>query len=340
MKIAFFEAKDWEAKYLKEQLPQQECVFSADPLDMAVLGRWSNVNVISPFIRSHVSAQVISALPDLRLVATRSTGFDHIDLNACAAQGVTVSNVPSYGDNTVAEHTFALMLALSRKIPQTYARVVRGDYSLGGLTGFDIKGKTLGVIGAGRIGMNVIKIARGFGMEVLAHDVARNSLLAELLGFSYVGMDELLHDSEVVTLHMPYSPALHHFMDREKFTLMRPGALFINTARGGLVDTNALLAALESGHLGGAGLDAIEGEELIQEESQLLGQQPTVQSLQEVLRTHVLFRRENVIFTLHNAFNSKEALERILDTTVGNIVSFARGEPANVVRMEALPRAA
>jgi D-lactate dehydrogenase len=337
--MSFFEVKDWEAKYLKERLPQHDCIFTTDLLNSAMLARLQDVEVISPFIRSQVSAEVVSALPKLRLVATRSTGFDHIDISACAARGIIVSNVPSYGENTVAEHTFALILALSRKIPQTYARVVRGDYSLDGLTGFDIKGKTLGVVGTGRIGMHVIKIARGFGMNVLACDIYRNSFLAELLGFGYVEIDQMLGESDVVTLHMPYSPAVHHFMDRNKFALMKPGALFINTARGGLADTDAILAALDSGRLGGAGLDVIEGEELIKEESQLLHQQ-NVQRLQEVIRTHVLFRRENVIFTLHNAFNSKEALERILDTTVENILTFERGEPANVVRTEASPRTA
>jgi D-lactate dehydrogenase len=339
MKIAFLEVKDWEAKYLKAKLTEHECIFSPDPLDSAMLSRVKDATVISPFIRSRISREVVSALPDLKLVATRSTGFDHIDLTACADRGITVSNVPSYGENTVAEHTFALMLALSRKIPQTYARVSSGHYSLEGLTGFDIKGKTLGVVGAGRIGMHVIKIARGFGMNVLAYDVFRNSFLAELLGFNYVELDDLLRNSDVVTLHTPYSPALYHLMDREKFALMKQGALFINTARGSLVDTDALLEELESGRLGGAGLDVIEGEELIQEERQLLDRQQSIERLQEVIRSHMLFRRENVIFTLHNAFNSKEALERILDTTVANIVSFSRGEPANVVRPEKAQKA-
>ena len=234
MKIALFEMKDWETKYLQTRLSQHECFFSPDPLDNATLARIHDFEVVSPFIRSQISADVVSAMPNLRLVATRSTGFDHIDMNACATRGIIVSNVPSYGENTVAEHTFALILALSRKIPQTYARVVRGDYSLDGLTGFDIKGKTLGVIGTGRIGMHVIKIARGFGMNVIAQDVYRNSFLADLLGFSYVEIDQLLRDSDVVTLHVPYLPAMHHFMDRDKFALMKPGALFINTARGGL----------------------------------------------------------------------------------------------------------
>ncbi len=340
MKIAFFEVKDWEIEYLRQRLAGNEFLFNPEPLLSPPPGL-EEVEVLSTFIYSGVSADVIAALPALRLIATRSTGFDHVDLEACAARGIVVSNVPSYGENTVAEHTFALMLALSRKIPESYARVRGGNYSLEGLTGFDLKGKTLGVVGAGKIGLHVIKIARGFGMAVLAYDSMRNSFLADLLGYSYVPIEELLATSDVVTLHMPFSQNLYHFMDREKFARMKQGALFINTARGRLVDTNALLHALESGHLAGAGLDVVEGEELISEERQLLDEQENLERLQAVLRTHVLFRRENVIFTPHNAFNSREALRRILDTTGENILAWRDARPINVVSsQEIVPRAA
>ena len=333
MKIAFVEIKDWEREYLKKRLPDVECFFSEKQLEPELMPEVRDCTVLSPFIYSQVSAEVLAGMPGLRLVATRSTGFDHVDLEACAARRVAVANVPSYGENTVAEHTFALMLALSRKIHQSYVRVTRGDFSLEGLTGFDLKGKTLGVVGAGKIGLHVIKIGRGFGMRVLAYDTFRNSFLRELLGFEYVGIDELLAESDIVTLHMPYLAAAHHFMDRDKFRKMKRGALFINTARGRLVDTEALLEALESGHVGGAGLDVVEGEELIQEEEQLLDTKTqTLEKLQAVVRTHVLFRRDNVIFTPHNAFNSQEALERILDTTVENIRGFANGHPTNLVQ--------
>lgn len=339
MKAAFLEMKDWERRYVETRLPGMACFFSENELGPEMLPQLRDCEVLSPFIRSQVSKEVLAALPALRLVATRSTGYDHVDLEACAARQIAVANVPSYGENTVAEHTFALMLALARRIHQSYVRVMRNDFSLEGLTGFDLKEKTLGVVGVGRIGLHVIKIGRGFGMRVLAHDVCPNPFLMELLGFQYVGIDELLPASDVVTLHMPYSPALHHFMDRDKFRKMKPGALFINTARGRLVDTDALLEALESGQVGGAGLDVIEGEELIQEERQLLDlQSQNLEKLQAVVRTHVLFRHENVIFTPHNAFNSQEALKRILDTTAQNILDFAHGSPSNLVLP--LPRAA
>jgi D-lactate dehydrogenase len=333
MKVAFLEIKDWERAYLEKRLPGVECFFTEKKLEPELLPELRDCAVLSPFIYSQVSDQVLQGLPALRLVATRSTGYDHVDVAACGARNVVVANVPSYGENTVAEHTFALILSLSRKIHQSYMRVSRGDFSLEGLTGFDLKEKTLGVVGAGKIGLHVIKIGRGFGMRVLAYDASRNPFLRELLGFEYAGIDELLAASDIVTLHIPYSVAAHHFMDRDKFRKMKRGALFINTARGRLVDTEALLEALESGQVGGAGLDVVEGEELIQEEEQLLQpQSQSLEKLQAVVRTHVLFRHENVIFTPHNAFNSREALERILDTTVENIRGFAEGRPTNLLK--------
>jgi D-lactate dehydrogenase len=331
VRIAFFEIKDWEAAYLSERLPGHVLTFSPDRLVGASQAP-NEAEVVSPFIYSRISGAVLEALGSLRLVATRSTGFDHIDVAACQAREVAVANVPSYGENTVAEHTFALILALSRKVHQSYVRVQHDNFSLDGLTGFDLKDRTLGVIGAGRIGMHVIKIGRGFGMEVLAFDPYPQPFMAELLNFRYAGLEELLAAADIVSLNMPYRAELRHFMNAARFSLMKRGALFINTARGGLVDTDALLAALESGQVGGAGLDVIEGEEFISEEKQLLYQPQSAEKLKALVRNHIIFRRDNVIFTPHNAFNSQEALERILDTTVENIRQFAAGARVNLVR--------
>jgi D-lactate dehydrogenase len=328
MKIAFYETKDWEAEHLRRLLAGHDLCFTGERLG----GAPEDTEALSPFIYSRVTADLIAKLPQLKLVATRSTGFDHIDLAACAARGITVCNVPSYGENTVAEHTFALILALSRKVHQSYVRVQRDDFSLEGLRGFDLKGRTLGVVGAGKIGLHVIKIARGFSMNVLAYDPYPQPFLAELMHFRYAPLGELLAASDIVSLHMPYRQGVRHFMDAGAFARMRRGALFVNTARGGLVDTDALLAALESGHVGGAGLDVIEGEEYISEERQLLDRPESAGQLKALVRNHIIFRRDNVIFTPHNAFNSQEALERILDTTAGNILAFAAGRAQNTVR--------
>jgi D-lactate dehydrogenase len=329
--IACFEAEPWEAVYLGERLGDCDLrvvpeLLTADSVDIA-----RPAQVVSVFIHSHLDAELLTALPDLRFIATRSTGYDHIDVAACAARGIVVSNVPTYGENTVAEHTFGLILSLSRKIHQAYTRTIHGDFSVSGLRGFDLKGRTLGVIGTGHIGLHVIRIARGFGMDVLAFDARQQPLLAEVLGFTYVPLDTLIERADIVSLHVPYLPSTHHLMNRHRLGRMRRGSLLVNTARGGIVDTAALMWALDEGILAGAGLDVIEGEEAIAEERQLLDPGVAADQLQAAIRGHLLLRRENVVITPHNAFNSEEALQRILDTTVENVRAYVAGTPTNVV---------
>jgi len=205
MKIAFFEVKNWEKKYLKNKLKEYSLTFYDEPLDVKNTGKAKSFDIVSVFIYSKITKEVLKKLPRLKLIATRSTGFDHIDLKECKKRQITVSNVPFYGENTVAEHTFALILSLSRNIHKAYVRNLRGDHSIEGLKGFDLKGKTLGVVGAGHIGLHVIRIAKGFGMEVLAYDVKRDNFLAEVLDFKYVSLEELLKKSDIITLHVPYN---------------------------------------------------------------------------------------------------------------------------------------
>lgn len=331
MKIALFEIRYEEAQYLQQRLPADSLVEFAEPLDDRHLDSLADVEVLSPFIYSKLTAERLAKLPALRLIATRSTGYDHIDLAACAARGITVSNVPHYGENTVAEHTFALILALSRKVHEAFVRVRAGNFSLEGLRGFDLKDKTIGVVGAGRIGLHVIRIARGFGMRVLAYDVRRDPFLAEVLGFEYVDLPVLLAQSDIISLHAPYNRHTHHLINRDNIRLVKRGAILINTSRGGLVDTTALLEALDSGWLAGAGLDVLEGEEAVLEESALLRDKTNPELLRQAIQNHLILRKPNVVFTPHNAFNSQEALQRILDTTVSNILEFAAGRPQNVV---------
>jgi D-lactate dehydrogenase len=331
MRIAFLEVNDWEIPHLQKKLPEHQTSFHPGKLQEMDAGALQDVAVLSVFIYSQANLSLLEKLPRLRLIATRSTGYDHIDLDACRARGIQVANVPNYGENTVAEHTFALILSLSRHIHKSYLRVTQGNLSREGLTGFDLKGKTIGVLGAGRIGLHVIKIARGFGMDVLVTDVRQDSFLAELLNFRYVPAEQLLASSNIITLHMPYSDQTHHYLNRERIALIRKGAVLINTARGGLVDTDALLAALNDGTLAGAGLDVIEGEQYISEEQEMLRSTHPAEVLRQIVRDHVLLRHENVVFTPHNAFNSREALLRILDITSENIRGFLSGAPTNLV---------
>jgi len=305
--------------------------FFAETLNMENVSEIKDFDVVSVFVYSKVDAHIIESLSDLKLIATRSTGFDHIDLEACKEKKITVSNVPSYGENTVAEHTFALILSLSRNIYKAYTRSLRHDFTIEGLKGFDLKDKTLGVIGAGRIGLHVIRIAKGFGMNVLAYDVNRNNLLSEVLGFEYVSLEELLSKSDVITLHVPYNRFTHHLINKDRVKLMKKGAILINTSRGAVVDTEALIEALNNGILAGAGLDVLEGEELIKEEKQLLYDQEKLEVLSNLVKGHILLSKENVVFTPHIAFYSQEALERILEVTAQNIIAFSSEKPQNIV---------
>jgi len=329
---AIFELSSADVQYIAQHLDLQNTFTTAGVFDPAHLPSAEQCEILSASINSSLSDDRLSALPRLKLIATRSTGFDHIDLNYCRSRGITVSNVPVYGDNTVAEHTFALILALSRKVIQSNNRARAGDFSPAGLQGFDLRGKTLGVVGTGHIGVHVIRIARGFMMKVVASDPHPDKRLADALDFDYVdSLDALLELSDIVTLHAPLLASTRHLINGKNIWRMKKGSLLINTARGALVDTQALLAVLEAGHCAGAGLDVFESETLIKEENQLLSNDYDIEELRRLVQNFVLLRRENVVVTPHIAFNSTEALERILLTTIRNIQSFEAGKPANVV---------
>jgi len=331
MKVAFFEVEKWERERFRARLRDVQPLFFADTVQEVERGEFKDAEGLCVFIYSRLTRDVIMSLPRLRLIATRSTGFDHIDLDACRERHITVTNVPYYGENTVAEHTFGLILSLARNIHKAYLRTIRQDFSLEDLQGFDLKGKTIGVIGAGRIGLHVIRIARGFGMEALAYDIRRDRFIAEILGFKYVPLDELLASSDVISLHTPYSESTHHIINRDTLAKVKRGALLINTARGALVDTEALLWALDQGILRGAGLDVLEGEELMMEEGYALRKEYSADVLRTFVRNQMLLRREDVVVTPHNAFNSREAAIRILETTIENIERFMEGQPQNVI---------
>jgi D-lactate dehydrogenase len=256
-----------------------------------------------------------------------------VDLEECRRRRIVVCNVPTYGARTVAEFAFALLLALSRKLPRSIERVrVEGSFSAHGLRGFDLRGKMLGIVGTGHIGREVARIARGFEMHTLLYDVAPDASFAAETGAAYASLDDLLARSDVVTLHVPHLPATHHLVNRDRLFRMKPGALLINTARGGLVDTAALIEALHTGRLGGAALDVLEEEGAIREERELLLYgHPGESQLRAMLNRHTLTHMENVIVTPHSAFNTQEALEEILRVTAENIRSWLRGAPQNVV---------
>lgn len=314
MKIAHFSVKDREQQYLFTKLCDHENLFFGDNDIAANLEKIKDVEVLDVFIYDKVTKEIIEQLPNLKLITTRSTGFDHIDLIAAKDKNIMVTNVPSYGENTVAEHTFALLLALSKNIYSQVSRTRLGNFEYQDLPGFDLSKKTLGIIGTGHIGMHVIKIAKGFGMEIIAFDIVKNHFLAEVFGFKYVQKKELFAQADIISLHAPYNKHTHHILDTTAFENMKTGVTILNTSRGGLIDTAALISSLDSHKVGGAGLDVLENE-------------------QELLKNGKnsslfdLITRQNVIFTPHTAYYTIDAENRILETTAENILG-ARGDKA------------
>ncbi len=331
MKIAFFEIKPWEINFHKKSLKNRNLVFFKENIADVKASELKDVEVISVSIYSKVNKEELSKLPKLKLITTRSTGFDHIDLKEAKRRKIAVCNVPAYGENTVAEHTFALILSLSRNIHKSYMRSQQKDFSIDGLMGFDLKGKTLGIIGAGKIGLHVVRMARAFDMKVIVFDTREDGFLADVLGFKYASFDEVLSHSDIISLHAPHNKHTYHMINRDNIKKIKKGAILINTSRGQLVEIDALIEALDKKILAGAGLDVIEGEELIKEEKQLLYDKKKVDKLGVLAKDYLLLNRENVVFTPHIAFYSKEALVRIQETTKDNIISFINEKPINLV---------
>ena len=334
--IAVFGAQTWEQEYIQNALPEDSFLwFDGVLAPGSVPEEAKGAEILSIFVDSVVDASVIDEFPNLLCIATRSTGFDHIDIAYAQSKNVIVSNVPFYGANTVAEHAFGLLLALSKRICDGYEQLrQRGDYDPSKLRGFDLKGKTLGVIGTGNIGVHAISIGNGFGMRVLGYDAFPKPELQVKYSFQYTSsLEELLGESDIVSIHVPYVPSTHHLINKDSIQKMKKGAVLINTSRGQIVETEALFEALVSGHLYGAGLDVVEEEGFIKDEMRLLTKDTEEKhNLRVALMNHKLIDMPNVIMTPHSAFNTTEALTRILDTTIENIQGCKSGEAKNVVK--------
>ncbi|MBI3589515.1 MAG: hydroxyacid dehydrogenase [Candidatus Liptonbacteria bacterium] len=337
MKTQFFTIKPWEKDYLETKIKELnlpiEAEYFEDHLDKDHLPSDKSAEIISVFVGSQIDKPVLDAFPNLKLLTTRSTGYDHIDVSAAKAKNLPVAYVPGYGENTVAEFAFGLILALSRKIYLSVDQIREsGSFNLDRLQGFDLKGKTLGVVGTGHIGKHMIRMAKGFDMNVVACDAFPDQEFQEAVGFEYLSLEDLLKRSDIVTLHVPYMKETHHLVNATTIQLMKKGAYLINTARGAIVETEALVQALKNGDLAGAGLDVLEEEGIIDDELDfIVGGHPEEHNLKTVLADHVLIDMPGVIVTPHNAFNTREALERILATTLESIRSFLSGTPKNLI---------
>jgi D-lactate dehydrogenase len=319
MKIGFFELEDWEKEYVVGKLKGHKLKFFNEVLSLDNVEEVKDFDVVCIFIYSKLDKKILDKFENLGAVVSRSTGYDHIDLGVCKKNKIKVLNVPCYGENTVAEHTFALILSLSRKIHKSYERTVRSNFSLDDLRGFDLKDKTIGVVGLGNIGKNVARIANGFQMKIIAFDVFKDLKFAKKFGIKYVKFNDLLKDSDIITFHCPYNKHTHHLLNKKNIGLLKDNAHIINTSRGQIIETNALVKALVEKKIGGAGLDVLEDEAIVKEEIQLLSKNYTKKDLKNIAGNHLLLTLGNVIVTPHNAFNSVEALRRILETTLENI---------------------
>ena len=332
MKIAIFEVEARETAEFESLRRDHELLLTREPLTADNVAGFAGFDIVSTFIYSRLDKNILAQLPSLKLIATRSTGYDHIDVDYCASHGIALCNVPTYGENTVAEHVFALLLAISHRLRDAMERARSGRFSPEGLEGFDLQGKTLGVIGTGNIGRHVIRIAQGFGMPVVAFDIRPDAPAAEELGFRYASFDELLSSSHIITIHVPASPSTAGLLDAAAFGRMKDGVIIINTARGAVIDARALVQALRAGKVGAAGLDVLPDEPLIREEAELIASTfADKHDLRNLVADHVLLRMPNVVVTPHSAFNTREAVHRIVEMPVHNIKAFLDGRPDNLV---------
>lgn len=339
MKIVFVETEDDEQPFFVDSLDGHEVSF-VDTLEEVP----DDAEVVSVFVNSRVDNAFFRGHPGVKLVTTRSSSTDHFDFAAAKKSGVTLASVPDYGAATVAEHTFALILGVVRKLRDCLASG-RSKGSSERLRGIELHGKTIGVVGAGRVGLQVIRIAHGFAMKRVAYDMNPRPPMAEMLEFDYVTLDRLLKISDIITLHVPLSAKTRHMLSARRLAKCKRGVILINTARGALIDIEALIDGLESGQVGGVGLDVLEDEKAFNADSaKLLGAQivqriqavstpggdperreERLRELQGLMRNRRLLAHPNVFFTPHVGFNSVEAIERINIGTVENIRNFIAG---------------
>ena len=330
MKVAVFDTHryDQEALAAANVDHGHELVFFEARLNSstAVLAR--DFRAVCSFVNDRLDKETLGALRQggTDTIALRSAGYNHVDVAAAEALGMTVVRVPEYSPHAVAEHAVALLLSLNRKIHRAYNRVRDANFSLEGLVGFDLHGKTIGVLGTGRIGAAFCRIMRGFGCTVLAYDVKPSDLLATESGVRYAPLPEVYAVADVLSLHIPLTPTTRHLIDSRALAQMKSGVILINTSRGGLLDTRALIGGLKSGQVGAAGLDVYEEEEAV------FFQDLSDRGLQDDVLARLL-TFPNVLITSHQGFLTREALTNIAATTLSNITCVERREPLPIERM-------
>jgi D-lactate dehydrogenase len=323
MRVAVFSTKKYDREFFVAVNDDfgHELEFFEPRLTQSTVALARGFPGICVFVNDIVDNAVLTDLAahGLNVVALRCAGFNNVDLDAAKRLGIKVVRVPAYSPHAVAEHTIALLLGLNRRIPRAYARVRDGNFSLQGLMGFDLHGRTVGVVGTGRIGQVVIEILRGFGCRVLAFDVVQSET-AERAGATYTNLNELFAEADIVTLHCPLTPKTHYLINSESIALMKHGVVLVNTSRGAIVDTDAVISGLKSGQIGGLAIDVYE------EEADLFFEDLSGEVIHDDVFARLL-TFPNVLITGHQAFFTREAIEQIARTTLSNLTAIESGVP-------------
>lgn len=338
MKIVFFDVDKITREYLSQkQICDGNIVLleeSMENISPAQYEQIKDAHVISVFVHTalRMNNASLDRYPNLKLIATRSTGYDHIDLAYCKNRGIEVVNVPKYGESTVAEFAFGALLALNRHILQARTDMKNHFVRMNEYIGFDLYGHTIGIIGTGAIGRHMAKLAKGFGMKILAYDLYPNEETRRIFNLEYVSLEELYQKSDVISLHAPATKDNYHMLDDQAFAKMKDGVIIVNTARGSLIDPEALYRAIINKKVGAAALDVLENEDFIIHDDIILKSQdiPKDFAMNTIVNAR-LMQLKNVLITPHIAFNSVDAVYRILDTTLQNIHAFCQGHVQNSV---------
>lgn len=333
MKVVYFDVESIESEFLSKKM-LKDSLLEQKPLNeyTKVKPEYVDAEIISVFTTSRVSGKVLEQFPNLKLIALRSVGFNHIDLEYCKTHNIIVETSPNYGNITVAEFALALLLDTARKVTYSYNEYKNARIEPKSLIGVELFGKTVGIIGLGAIGAEFARIAHGLSMKVLAFDKFEKEEMKTKYNVEYTDFNTLLENSDFISIHAPLTKDNYHMLNAEGFKKMKNTAIIINTGRGELIDTQALYTALQDGEIAGAGLDVLESEETMTETDYPIGRLDKT-TLERTVINSRLFQLDNVIITPHTAYNTKEAVQRILNTTIENINAFMEGRIQNAVKL-------
>ncbi|MFH0898879.1 MAG: NAD(P)-dependent oxidoreductase [bacterium] len=329
MKAAFFDLEGWEIPSINQQCKKagiDVITASTEVFDETGAAQAKDAEIISVFL-SKVDQASIEIFPQLKLISTRATGFDHIDVEYAKKKGIAVINIPAYCEQSVAEYAMALILMLSRKLSISFMQSLFGIFDRKTIRGHDLQGKTLGVVGTGKIGRKLIQMASCFDMKIICYDVKQKTELIAPYKAEYVPLETLLKTSDIISLHVPLTPQTHHLINFDTLKILKKGVLLVNTARGPVVDTSAIRQGLKDDVFGGVALDTFEAEQIWIKRTYTLdkAELPSAKILKKALEAFYLLRFKNVILSPHNAFNSYEAVQRMMDISLADIISFNQG---------------